>query len=89
MGNVENGADLIERQSKRAVKEDVLRAQQLLLTVMAIAVFADACGDKKADLVIMVKRPHRDAGKPRQFTDGSFSHHTRLRRTGGTIPHAA
>ncbi len=82
-------APILSSGSSNAVEEDVLRAQQLLLTVMAIAVFADACGDKKADLVIMVKRPHRNAGKPRQFTDGSFSHHTRLRRTGGTIPHAA
>ena len=56
--------------------EHLLQPQQLFFAIASIAVRADKNGVEQTDVVIVVQRPDRHAGKPRQFTHSICRHPT-------------
>jgi hypothetical protein len=63
-GVVEGAADLLQREAELAAEEDLLQAQQVVLVSDAVAGLRARVGDEKPDVVVAMKRAHRDARDP-------------------------
>jgi hypothetical protein len=61
--------DVVQRKAELAVEQDLLQPQQLLATVIAVAIRANAGRLEEADLVIVVECPDRDSGQFRYLLD--------------------
>nr|WP_262926809.1 hypothetical protein [Sphingopyxis sp. LK2115] len=70
-GIVEHGANLRQRHSALAVKEDLLAPQLLLFPIIAIAVGAHMRRPEQAHRIMMMQRPGADPRGFGKLLDGS------------------
>ncbi|MNT82200.1 hypothetical protein D3C72_2218950 [compost metagenome] len=86
---IENGRDFRQRNIELPVDEDLLQAQQLVLAVVAVAIVAGERGLQEAYFVIVMQRPHRNAGKLRQLIDCVGLHPSTSPQDSWIVPHVA
>src|SRR5882757_649676 len=74
LGSIQHLADLLQRKPEFPVKEDLLQAQELVATVIAVPIPTDVSRLQEADLVVVVQRADRDARQLRHFLDRVDAH---------------
>lgn len=86
---VEQGGDLLERETELPVEQDLLQPVEVGVAVTPVARAAALAGHEQADVVVVVQGAHRHCGEAGDLSHG-VAHFRSLLGTHSTMsPHAA